>query len=458
MMSASPPVASLRRRGSVMARSPRTESSAESTGPSVRRRPKQKSSQQIVDAILQAAALLLAREGLDAITTNAVATRAGVSVGSFYRYFPNKTSLVTELARGLEATWLTLVADEVHAHRDARARDLVAKITALSCSPALGTVALRRALLREVPRAWTLAETRASDGLISTLLVDFLATRRGEVRTLDLGAAVFAVQHAVDGVTEAVLLASADTLPHPMIQRELFQLHWSHLARTADTPNGSVAHEAHDPSVLAALLPRRKPGPRRARARSDGACTRAVILEAASRLLDREGSRALGMRRIAAESGLAIGTLYRHFASDRSVYAAVAADLEARTGIEMAVRIPTVGDLSALVDTLVDAYTDETLTSQISRKELLARVPRRWSEREVAPVLRANVELLARGIARLQTRETEPILLAFVALHAVRATSEAFYLLQPPNLTLAELRSELRALVVRYLAAAHAHE
>ncbi len=53
----------------------------------------------MVEAILEAAARILEDGGLAAFNTNAVAERAGVSVGSLYQYFPGKTALLAELIR-----------------------------------------------------------------------------------------------------------------------------------------------------------------------------------------------------------------------------------------------------------------------------------------------------------------------------------------------------------------------
>ena len=63
----------------------------------VRKRPTQERSRQTVEAILEAAAHLLAERGYVATTTNHVAERAGVSIGSLYQYFPNKDALVVAL-------------------------------------------------------------------------------------------------------------------------------------------------------------------------------------------------------------------------------------------------------------------------------------------------------------------------------------------------------------------------
>ncbi len=60
----------------------------------LKKQPRQARARATVDAILEAAAQVLAREGYAAVTTNRVAEVAGVSIGSLYEYFPNKQSIV----------------------------------------------------------------------------------------------------------------------------------------------------------------------------------------------------------------------------------------------------------------------------------------------------------------------------------------------------------------------------
>ena len=64
-----------------------------------RKQPRQKRAQATVAVIVEAAARILEEAGLDAFNTNAVADRAGVSVGSLYQYFPNKAALMAALVR-----------------------------------------------------------------------------------------------------------------------------------------------------------------------------------------------------------------------------------------------------------------------------------------------------------------------------------------------------------------------
>ncbi|AWV02106.1 TetR/AcrR family transcriptional regulator [Burkholderia sp. JP2-270] len=65
---------------------------------SPRKAPRQRRSVATVDAIVEAAARILERDGFDGYTTNAVAALAGVSIGSLYQYFPNRDALTAALA------------------------------------------------------------------------------------------------------------------------------------------------------------------------------------------------------------------------------------------------------------------------------------------------------------------------------------------------------------------------
>jgi AcrR family transcriptional regulator len=67
-------------------------------GPS-RRTPSQSRSRATVDAIVEAAAQVFERHGYAAGTTNRIAERAGVSVGSLYQYFADKDAIVTAVTR-----------------------------------------------------------------------------------------------------------------------------------------------------------------------------------------------------------------------------------------------------------------------------------------------------------------------------------------------------------------------
>ena len=66
---------------------------------SPRKQPTQARAIATVNTILEAAARILMDSGYDAASTNAIADRAGVSVGTLYEYFPGKEAIFAELRR-----------------------------------------------------------------------------------------------------------------------------------------------------------------------------------------------------------------------------------------------------------------------------------------------------------------------------------------------------------------------
>ena len=66
----------------------------------LRRQPRQARSQERVRRILGAAEALFVADGVVGTTTNAIAARAGVPIGSLYQFFPDKAAILRSLARG----------------------------------------------------------------------------------------------------------------------------------------------------------------------------------------------------------------------------------------------------------------------------------------------------------------------------------------------------------------------
>src|SRR5262249_55804321 len=102
-----------------------------------RKHASQERSRATVDALIEATARILVREGFDRASTNRIAEVAGVSIGSLYQYFPGKEALVAAVidrhsqdtmrvarralaevaAQPIEAAVRTIVAAAIEAHR-----------------------------------------------------------------------------------------------------------------------------------------------------------------------------------------------------------------------------------------------------------------------------------------------------------------------------------------------------
>ena len=131
---------------------------------SSRKQPKQARSTELVAAILQAAAQVLAREGAQRFTTARVAEKAGVSVGSVYQYFPNKAAILFRLQSDEWRQTTDLLRDILEENGRPpleRLRALVHSFICSECEEAAMRVALSDAapLYRDAPEAH---EARAS--------------------------------------------------------------------------------------------------------------------------------------------------------------------------------------------------------------------------------------------------------------------------------------------------------
>ena len=95
----------------------------------LRKLPTQARSRARVEAILKAAGALLGEVGYDGVTTNLIAERAGVPVGSIYQFFETKDDIIAALVERFQARIHKLAGEELdaaYAARDRRA--FVAKL------------------------------------------------------------------------------------------------------------------------------------------------------------------------------------------------------------------------------------------------------------------------------------------------------------------------------------------
>jgi AcrR family transcriptional regulator len=93
-----------------------------------RKTPVQERSSSTVSSIFEATIQVLVDVGLERLTTTRVADRAGVSVGTLYQYFPNKSAL---LAAVLERYLIVIVEAVELACQGARGKSLAEIAAAL---------------------------------------------------------------------------------------------------------------------------------------------------------------------------------------------------------------------------------------------------------------------------------------------------------------------------------------
>lgn len=154
-----------------------------------RKKPRQARAQATVDAILQAAAHILVEQGFEGFNTNAVAERAGVSVGSLYQYFPNKDAIIAEMVRAKRARLLSGLRAAEAAHRRAVLSEVLAALVAATIAHQKGWPQLSQALDRAAALVPLSEEGAALTAAIVDLLREVLsryAVAAPDVAALDL--------------------------------------------------------------------------------------------------------------------------------------------------------------------------------------------------------------------------------------------------------------------------------
>lgn len=89
--------------------------------------PKKESSKEIVNSIIESAADLLEKEGPKKISTNKIAQKAGISIGSLYQYFANKESVLNTVMKAAADDYEKFFVDEI-AKNDAKDVDSFVRV------------------------------------------------------------------------------------------------------------------------------------------------------------------------------------------------------------------------------------------------------------------------------------------------------------------------------------------
>jgi len=179
---------------------------------SPRKSASQERSRLTVNTILEATARVLTKDGYDRASTNKIAAKAGVSIGSLYQYFPSKEALVAAVS-------------ERHSHEVLQAvRNALVKVAARPLEEAVrGFVSiaidahrvnpkLHRVLAEEIPRLGRLESVETINLDAHALIRGYLDAHRDEIDMTDLDLAAFICVTVVEALTHAAVLHRPDIL------------------------------------------------------------------------------------------------------------------------------------------------------------------------------------------------------------------------------------------------------
>lgn len=179
----------------------------------------QERSRSTVDALLEATARILLKEGYDRASTNRIAEVAGVSIGSLYQYFPSKEALVAAVidrhAQEISQVTRDALIKMAGSPIEVAAREFVSvAIEAHRVNPKLHAV-----LSEQIPRVGRLENVEANVREGYALVRGYLEAHRDEIDVADLDLAAFVCVTVVEALTHAAVLRRPDILTNEQAGR-----------------------------------------------------------------------------------------------------------------------------------------------------------------------------------------------------------------------------------------------
>ena len=177
----------------------------------------QERSRATVDALVEATARILVKDGFEKTSTNRIAEVAGVSVGSLYQYFPSKEALVAAVIDRHNEEIMAIVRTTLCEAADMPLEKAVRRLVTVAIDAHRINPKLHRVLAEQIPRAGKL-DVEAYSREIHTLVRAYLECRRKEMRKVDLDVATFLCVSTIEAVAHNAVLDQAEMLSDKLVR------------------------------------------------------------------------------------------------------------------------------------------------------------------------------------------------------------------------------------------------
>ena len=181
-----------------------------------RKHASQERSRVTVDALVEATARLLVREGFDKASTNRIAQEAGVSVGSLYQYYPGKEALVAAVIDRHNRQLMQVVRAALAGVAALPLEKAMRKLVAVANDAHRIEPKLHRVLAEQIPRTGRLEKVAAFNREYFVLFRDFLESHKDELRAVDLELAAFVCVTSIEALTHTAVLHRSEILSDEM--------------------------------------------------------------------------------------------------------------------------------------------------------------------------------------------------------------------------------------------------
>jgi len=166
----------------------------------------QERSRATVDALIEATARVLVKEGFERASTNRIAAEAGVSIGSLYQYFPTKEALVAAVIERHKTAMLDMLRDALTRVADRPLEEALREVITVTIDAHRVDAELHRVLVEQIPRTGRLAEVEGFDREVQGLIRAYLESHKKELRVVDLELAAYVCVSTVETLSHGAVL------------------------------------------------------------------------------------------------------------------------------------------------------------------------------------------------------------------------------------------------------------
>lgn len=189
-----------------------------------RRKPTQERAEVTVSAILDATAELLVRDGYAKTSTNRIAKRAGVSIGSLYHYFDDKNGIIRALVERVKERQMAALSESLTQTYELEPEEGVRVLIHAALESQKVESDLVHVLLTECPRDGREDLDVTWKRRMTELLTARMLAEPERVRPRNVGLAAYVLVHAVFAVVRDALAERPELLAGPALETELTEL------------------------------------------------------------------------------------------------------------------------------------------------------------------------------------------------------------------------------------------
>ena len=177
-----------------------------------RKHASQERSRATVDALVEATARILVRDGFDKASTNRIAEEAGVSIGSLYQYYPCKEALVAAVIDRHNRETMKVVRGALTEVASQPIEKAVRRLVTVAIEAHRVDPKLHRVLAEQIPRTGRLEKVEVFNREIYSLFRAYLEDRSNRLRKVDPGLATFVCVTSIEALAHTAVLHRSDML------------------------------------------------------------------------------------------------------------------------------------------------------------------------------------------------------------------------------------------------------